>query len=442
MSLHSVIEAILNRVIDAGAEGDLIVDQGQSLSLKARDGELEEHKVTSNRILGLRVIQNAKVGTAYSEAVDPEAIETLVSQALTNASYAGEEPSERILPNANHLTTDDTLLCPDDESSIEDKIDFALWVEAALKAKPMVKNVPYNGVQSGFGHRSISSTAGLKADIRYRSMSAYAYALIEDGETNAMEGAGQAARRFSALDREALVSKVYQAGVDILQGKPISSGRYDVIFDTETQSDLLAVFAMMFSAKSAKDGVNPMRDRLGDAIADPRLSLFDDPGDSQGFGYALFDDEGSLAQQTPLITAGTLQTLIHNSATAAHFGVTTTGHATRGPRSTLGVGLHQLKAQPGPSTEATCTAGRWLEVTDLTGLHSGANPISGEFSFGASGYLREGAQRIQPVRNITVAGNFYSMIKDVRDIGDSLHWNWQRSSCLPMIRFADLSVSG
>ncbi|MGA1758784.1 MAG: metallopeptidase TldD-related protein, partial [Pseudomonadales bacterium] len=174
----------------------------------------------------------------------------------------------------------------------------------------------------------------------------------------------------------------------------------------------------------------------------PRLWLFDDPGDSQGFGYAVCDDEGSLAQQTPLITAGTLQTLIHNSATAAHYGVTTTGHATRGPRSTLGVGLHQLKAQPGPSTEATCTAGRWLEVTDLTGLHSGANPISGEFSFGASGYLREGAQRIQPVRNLTVAGNFYSMINDVRDIGDTLHWNWQRSSCLPMIRFADISVSG
>lgn len=442
MNIETVIEAILNRVVDAGADGDLIVDHGQSLSLKARDGELEEHKVTSNRILGLRVVHHSKVGTAYSEAVDHEAIETLVNQALTNASYAADEPLEKILPNANHIATDDALLCPDDETPIEDKINFALQVESSLKAMPLVKNVPYNGVQSGFGHRAIHSTAGLKADIRYRSMSAYAYALIEDGEINAMEGAGQAARHFAALNRDALVAKVHQAGIDILHGKPVASGRYDVIFDTETQSALLGVFAMMFSGKSAKDGVNPMRERLGDMIADSRLSLFDDPLDTEGFGYALFDDEGSLTQQTPLISEGMLQTLIHNSATASHYGVASTGHATRGPRSTLGVGLHQLKGQPGRSTEAACTAGRWLEITDLTGLHSGANPISGEFSFGASGYLHEGADRIQPVRNITVAGNFYAMIQAIRDIGDTLHWNWQKSSCLPMIRFADLSVSG
>ena len=82
MNLDTAIQSILNKVVDAGAEGDLIIDQGQSLSLKAQNGALEEHKVTSNRILGLRVIRDAKVGTAYSEAIDDEGMDTQRTQLI------------------------------------------------------------------------------------------------------------------------------------------------------------------------------------------------------------------------------------------------------------------------------------------------------------------------------------------------------------------------
>ena len=442
MKLDTAVQAILSKVVDSGAEGDLIIDQGQSLSLKAQDGSLEEHKVTSNRILGLRVIRDAKVGTAYSEAIDEDAIHTMVDQALLNASYAGEEPAERLIASEHHLQTDDTLLCPPDTSSVEEKIDFALSLESSLATKSKVQSVPYNGVQTGFGQRQIFSTQGLSASTRYATMSAYAYALIEEGDVNAMEGAGQASRTFDGLDKDVLVSRVHQAGLDILHGKPVASGPYDVIFDTETQSALFSVFLMMFSGKSAKDGVNPMRDRLGDTIADTRLTLVDDPEDVSGFGYALFDDEGSQTQQTTLIDAGVLANLAHNSVTASHFATHNTAHATRGPRSTLGVGLHQLKVKAGEDSERDCMTGQWLEITDLTGLHSGANPISGEFSFGASGFLHDGPNRVQPVRGITVAGNFYNMLSNISSISDTPMWNWQRSSCLPMIRFANVSVSG
>ena len=88
MSVDSHAEQILSLVTKSGAKGDLIVDQGNAISLKARDGQLEEHKVTSSRIFGLRVIKDDKVGTAYSEATDSDSLSSLVEQALTNASYA------------------------------------------------------------------------------------------------------------------------------------------------------------------------------------------------------------------------------------------------------------------------------------------------------------------------------------------------------------------
>ena len=442
MSIVSQAEQILDRVRAAGAEGDLIIDQGEALSLKAKDGALEEHKVTSSQVFGLRVIKDNRVGTAYSEAADGESLVALVDQALLNASYAAVEAHEKILANALKLETQDAQLSPIDQATVAEKIDLALTIEARLAAKPMVKNVPYNGVQDSVGERRVYSTTGLEARSKARMMHCYAYALIESGDKNAMEGIGQTARRFVELDPDRLVDQAYQNTFDILQGAAIPSGKYDVIFDEEILPSLFNVLLMMFSGKSAKDGVNPMRDKLGEEIADSKLTVRDLPLDTDGFGYALFDDEGTPAQALCLIKEGALSSLIHNSMTASYFNSASTGHGTRGPRSTLGVGLHQLEIDAGTADDAALHAGAYLVVTDLTGLHSGANPISGEFSFGASGYLCRDGVRVQPVRGITVAGNFYELLKRIALIGSEQHWNWARSAKMPSIRFADLSVSG
>ena len=435
-------EQVLERVTRAGATGDLIVDAGETLSLKARDGDLEEHKVSSSRIFGLRVIRDGRVGTAYSEAADADALGSMVEQALTNASFSRAEPHETILPNAEHLETDDNLLCPEEQVSIEEKIDLALDIESRLRAKDKIKNVPYNALWDVTSERRIFSSAGLDASTRSRTCAAYAYALAEDGDRNAMQGTSQVARLFADLNAAGIIDKTYDKCIGLLDGKPVPSKHYDVIFDTECQVSAFAVFAMMFSGKAAKDGINPMRDKIGETIADARLTIYDHPLDTDGFGYHLFDAEGTATRQSPLVVDGRLQTLIHNSATAAFFDTETTGHASRGPRSTLGVNLHQVEIAAGSDDPAALHGGEYLEITDLTGLHSGANAISGNFSFGASGYLCRDGERIQPVRGVTVAGNFYDMLKQISMIGDRQHWNESRSALMPGIRFSDVAISG
>jgi len=442
MSIQTLAAWVLQQVRQANAEGDLIVDSGRSISLKALNGALEEHKVSSSQIFGLRVIKNDRVGTAYSEASDAESLASLVQQALANASYAATEAHEKILASTARLATDDALLCPEDPTSIEEKIELALDLEQGLAARAKVKNVPYNGVSDRVSERHVYSTAGLSASTRTRSCSAYAYALIEEGDKNSMGGSGQVARLFSKIDKEHLIDKVHRDALGLLDGKPVSSAHYDVIFDQETQPALFRVFSMMYSGKSAKDGINPMRDKLGSVIADPRLTIVDHPNNPNGFGYAMFDDEGTPTRDTALISKGQLTSLIHNSMTASFFNTTSTGHGTRSPRSTLGVGLHQLEIEPGDADYGALHSGRYLLITDLTGMHSGANAVSGDFSFGASGYLCQDNERIQPLRNITVAGNFYSMINNINLIGDKQHWNWQRSALMPSIRFADVAISG
>ena len=440
MAIESLAAQVLDWVRDADATGDLIIDEGESLSLKARDGALEEHKVSSSQVFGLRVIKDDRVGTAYSEAADTEALRSMVDQALVNASFARPEQHEKILPLDAELRTDDSLLCPADPVTIEEKIYAALTLETQLASREKVKNVPYNGVSDNTGQRRVFTTAGLNAFSRSRMCSAMAFALMEEGEKNVMDGFGQASRIFGNIDVGAIVERAHQNCLGLLNGEPISSGHYDVIFEKEAQADLFSVFDMMFSGKSAKDGVNPMRDKVGEQIADARLSLLDTPLNADGFGYSLFDAEGTPTTNRAMIDGGRLATLAHNSATAAHFGVTTTGHAARGPRSTLGVGLHQFEIAAGP--DADVLAGEYVEITDLTGLHSGANPIAGDFSFGASGYRCRDGERQQPIRGITVAGNFYEMLNQIAAIGTEQFWNWQRSAHMPHVRFADVAVSG
>ncbi|MFT7220867.1 MAG: PmbA protein [Candidatus Azotimanducaceae bacterium] len=442
MTIFDQANQVIDLVKAAGASGDLIIDQGQSLSLKARDGDLEEYKVSSSQVFGLRVIKDGKVGTAYSEAADSDALSSLVEQALTNASFTAVEVHENILPNDANLKTDDSVLCPVEEISIDEKVNFALQMESDLAGRERVKSVPYNGVQDNTGQRHIFSSEGLRAYSKSRMCSAYAYALVEEGDKTAMEGTGQAARLFATLDANDIIERAYSQTIDILEGSPVPSGHYDVIFDEEVQASLFGVFSMMFSGKSAKDGVNPMREKVGKTIADSRLTVTDQPLNADGFGYELFDAEGTATGSTPLIKDGTLSTLIHNSATASFFDKKSTGHASRGPKSTMGVGLHQLEIAAGSGSKAELFAGKYLMLTDLTGMHSGANAISGDFSFGASGFLCRDGQRVQPVRGVTVAGNFYQMLNKIALIGDEQFWNWGRSALMPHLRFTGIAVSG
>ena len=442
LTTADMAQQVLDQVTSAGATGDLIIDEGETLSLKARDGELEEYKVSSSRIFGLRVIKDGHVGTAYSEAVDPDALASMVGQAINNAGFGKVESHETILPNSDQLKTDDALLCPQEQDSIEQKIEMALDIESQLAAKEKIKNVPYNGVQDITSQRHIFSSAGLNALTRSRICASYAYALAEDGENNAMQGTSQLSRLFSGLNASTIIDKTYNKCIGLLDGKPVPSKHYDVIFDTDCQTSAFAVFAMMFSGKAAKDGINPMRDKIGSVIADSRLTVYDHPRNTDGFGYHLFDAEGTATRKTELIADGCLQTLIHNSATASYFNTATTGHASRGPRSTLGVNLHQVEIAKGAEDLSTLHSGEYLELTDLTGLHSGANAISGNFSFGASGYLCKDGERIQAVRGITVAGNFYEMLNKISMIGNRQHWDEGRSALMPSIRFSDVAISG
>ena len=155
MAWEEVAERVLNNVLERNAVGDLIIDEGESLSLSAQEGELDEYKISSSQVFGIRVIKDNKIGTAYSEASDDEALVTMLDQALTNASYAAEDEHETIQNIKDSLSTDDDFFCPEDTSTVEEKIDTILSMESALLEQKNIKNVPYNGIPVSYTHLTL-----------------------------------------------------------------------------------------------------------------------------------------------------------------------------------------------------------------------------------------------------------------------------------------------
>ncbi|MHA7880524.1 MAG: TldD/PmbA family protein [Saccharospirillum sp.] len=442
MTRPTYIDDLLQQVIDAGATADVLIDEQTSLSLKARDGTLEEQAVSDTRIIGLRLIKDNKVGLAFSEAADTEALRHLVAQALLNARFAKADAHQSIQGNATQWHSDDALLCPPSDLADADRIELALELEQACLAQPYIKSLPYNGMNERIHTRQLFNTSGLGVLTRQRVNALYAYALAEQDETTAMAFKGQVARTGGQLKLAPVVEQACSQAARMLTGSPVSSGHYSVIFERDAQQSLFNAFSLCLSGKSAMEGVNPWRDKVGQCVASPLLTLTDQPLLQDGFGYQPFDAEGTACEPTRIVTEGCLDSLLHNSVTAHRLGTANTGHAQRSPKSALGVGAHQLHIAPGSADHGELTAGEYLELTDLQGTHSGANALSGEFSFGASGYLCRNGERVRPVRGITVAGNFYDLLKRIEAVGKEALWDWQRGSLMPSLRFGDVVISG
>jgi PmbA protein len=186
--------------------------------------------------------------------------------------------------------------------------------------------------------------------------------------------------------------------------------------------------------------------REGDEVADAALALSDDGTLPDGPSSAPFDGEGSPTRHTPLIADGRLLTFLFDARTARRAGRSTTANASRGSyRTPPSVGTTNLMLEPGRHDLEGLfrEAGEGLYVTDVAGLHSGVNPVSGTFSVGASGRLIEGGEAGTPVRELTIASDLVSMLKSVRAVGAEARWvPFGGSVKAPPILIGEMAVSG
>ncbi len=441
-TLLNAIDHLLAETQKRGAQADIIAQANDNFSLKANKGQLDEYKVSTSQVIGIRVVKDDRVATSYSESLATESLDMMLNNALESAKYAKIDPHQKISVVGSQIISDYSELNQECDATVDDKIALSLRLEQGVVSRPHATSSPYNGYSDNRSQILIANSQGTLCEQAERYHSAYAYTLFEKEGKQSMAGAMSIGRRYIDLDPEYCIEAGYQLAKDLLDGEAVVTGNYSVIFDIDALSELFGAFSACFSASVAMKGLSPLRDKVGSVIASPLISFSSKAYVEGGFRIHSFDSEGFAARDLVLIGDGELNSLLHNSQTASFFGVENTGHASRGPKEGLEISAHHKVINAGTSSFSEVTAGEYLELVELQGVHSGADFISGDFSFGASGFLCRDGQRIQPVRGITVAGNFYQMLKEVDALGSVLESNDGGSFFAPKVRFSRLSIGG
>ena len=441
-ALQQAIDYVLDRVKAQDAAADVIANRSNNFSLKANQGELDEYKVTSGQVIGVRVIKDQRTATSYSESLDLASLDLMVNNALINAQYSQQDQHQKISCLDSRLATIEPEVYQIETATVDDKIALALSLEQGVVTKPHAKSAPYNGFSESDNHVILANTEGTLCSHNERSTYCYAYTLYEKDGKQAMHGGMSSGRLFNQLDPLYCINHGYDMAQALLDGAPIASKHYSVIFTLSALSNLFSAYGMCLSGQAAMKGINPWRDALHSQVASPLLTITDTAYVNGGFAIKAFDSEGFATRDTRLIGDGKLQSLLHNSHTASYFGIENTANGARSAKGGLGVGGSHTVISAGSSSDAEITAGEYLELVELQGVHSGADAVSGDFSFGASGFLCRDGQRLQAVRGITVAGNFYQMIKEIDAVGNQLDNDYNRSFYAPKIRFSRLNIAG
>lgn len=442
------LAALARQLIDAAQPGEqmeVVLGRSTSTSVKVYGGDVESFTSAGSNGAGVRVVRDGRQGFAHCGSVDMEVLVETLAEARDNLQFserdewlAVAEP-DGVEPVVQNGWSDAVVDFP-----TEDKIRLALELEAQVCGiDPRVANARSTGFSDGWGATVVASTNGVLIGERGASCSVSTQPLARDGDETQSGWAADATRDPAELDLERVAAEAVERAVRLLGATKPPSMRTTMLLDPRLALTLVGLVAGMLSAEAVIKGRSPFADRVGERIASPLLTLVDDPTRTESLAAETWDGEGLACRPTPLLLDGTLQGFLHNSYTARRSGTVSTGSAVRGVRSLAGAGPQLLVVSPGERSFDALVASidDGVLVTSFSGLHSGVNPVSGDFSVGADGLRIRNGVIAEPVREMTVASTMQRLLLDIREVGGDFEWV-QRGSGACSLVIDDVAISG
>ncbi|MCL2189332.1 MAG: TldD/PmbA family protein [Defluviitaleaceae bacterium] len=420
-----------------------------SFSVRVLNGEISEYKNTSLEGVGFRGTFNGKMGYAYTEKMAPELINPLLDNAAANAGIIEEEEVEKLYKGDESYPTVNSYNEALNNIDAAQKIEWALEMEKYAKSlDPRVKMADYCTVANSEGAMSIANSHGLDLAQKQNMAMAYIIARVEENGVTKSGYEYWNGRDFADFCYKTLAEKAVKKALSYLGASSMESGDLPVVFDNSSTKDLFGVFSGVFMAENGQKGFSMLnKDRLGEVVAAPHIVLRDDGVCDKSLGSMAFDAEGVATQQKAVIENGVLKTLLYNLKSAAKDGVKSTGNASKaGFGGAIGTSVNNLYLQPSETSfqDLIKPVEKGVLITEMAGLHSGANAVSGDFSFSADGFLIENGAITRPIEQITVAGNFYELLKNIETVGSDLRFHSMGTGGMgmPSVLVNGLRISG
>ena len=446
MELNLFVKKLFAKAQNEGfSEYEVYYVDRESLSINIYKEEVEKYNLNNSSGLSFRGKFGDRIGYSYTEILDEDAIEMLIKKAKENVLAIENDDVQFIYEGDKEYKAINTYYEELQDISADKLIKIAISMEKEAK-KYCNKVESFGGcvVSYNSGKYGIINSKGLNLSNKSNLLTAYVIPIVKD--VNKMyDGCGYVvAKSISDIKPYDIAKMGVDEALSKIGGKSVSSGNYKIIINNEAMVSLLSTFSGIFSGDAVQKGLSLLKDKEGEIIASSIVNLVDDPHLEDGLASVSFDDEGVATLKTYLIKNGKLNSFLHNLKTANKAGVKSTGNGFKSSyASSISVSPTNFYIEPGINSleEMTKKVNKGLIITDFAGLHSGANSITGDFSLAAKGFYVENGIKIYPVEQITVAGNFFTLLKNIEEIGCDLKFPMS-SVGSPSIMIRELSIAG
>ncbi|HOI14939.1 MAG TPA: TldD/PmbA family protein [Geobacteraceae bacterium] len=415
----------------------------RNLSLEVKERKIDSFKCSSPVGVSVRILKSQGMGFSYSTSMSDADLERMIDAALVAAENQTPDPwhgfsAPSPFPFVGGLF-DEGLAAIDEQEKVRQAMELE---RLTLAADARVKRVRKASYGESEYEVYIRNSEGVEGGFRGTSVSASVSVVAEEGDDSQMGWDFGFGTHFSDLRVDEIAATAASRALALLGARKIATLRCPVVLDNQVASDILEVLAPSFLAENVLKGKSMLAGRMGKKVFSPCLRIRDNGLLPGGMATAPFDAEGVPQQDTLLVDDGVLGKFLYDGYWARRDGAVSTGNSTRGGvKSPPHLGISNFYIENGSIPAADLVRGidKGVFITDVMGMHT-ANPISGDFSVGASGFYVENGVIAYPVKEIALSGNIIDLFGSVEMIGNDLRFFGEVGS--PSLRIAALDVSG
>ena len=390
---------------------EIYIDETKAIELDSLKDELNFAKEEIELGLGIRVIKDSRQGFAFTSNMDQIKETSLKAVENTKLTKADENYAFAEVEKVNDVKKvyDKKF----DDLNVDESVEFLK--NAIAVASDDGCEVTGAGFSASGGRSLLVNSNGVSIEDAGTGFG-LGLSVIMQEEGKIATAYNSESSRFFDIDGEKIASEVCSLAKSSLDTKPVETGDYSVVLDYYAAVGLLQTFIGAFDGENVSRGRSILKDKVGEKIANPNLTITDNPLMDKGLLSSKCDGEGSVSKKTDLVKDGTLNSFIYDIYTANTEGVKTTSNGMRGSyMSTPMISPSNLEFKFSEMKKLS-EIDRGVLTTSVLGAHT-ANPISGDFSVEASNAFKiNNGELSEPINKAMISGNIFELMKTIEGV--------------------------
>lgn len=401
---------------------EVIVERSVETEIRAYDAAVESLTQATQAGIGIRIVSSGKVGYAYAGSLTEPDLEATLAAARENVRYSSIDPFAGLAEPDGYPFPELDLYRPSTATyPLDKKIEFAIDLEREIRTLDhRIVEVPTATYGDVVSEIAIASTTGVSIAACDTFAFAFAQALAREGDETQSGFGYSVGRSPEEIDIVSAASDAAERSTRLLGARKPRSQSLTVVFEPRVAANLLAIIGSTLSASSVQKGRSIFANRIGERIASSSVTLVDNPGDIRFQSASAFDAEGLATRINTPIIDGVLQSYFYDSYTARKDGTASTGSAQRGGGGATNPGPRALALKAGVRTSQNLldSLDEAVVVQAISGIHSGVNPISGDFSVGCEGVLIQHGEVAGAVKEATISSTLQRILLGITEVGN------------------------